>query len=119
MAVLPSTLHAGIGLGLALFGLLVLIIVFGVTVSVLRSPSRGGGGGGGQCDNCSSNVCLTESCTRAAALILSNLNSSVKPCDDFYNFTCGGWAQKTVIPTGTVSRTCTYMHYSGELALSM
>ena len=47
-------------------------------------------------------VCTTESCIQLAALILSNLNQSVHPCDDFYNFSCGGWEATHSIPEGTV-----------------
>ncbi|GIY26782.1 hypothetical protein CDAR_530091 [Caerostris darwini] len=37
------------------------------------------------------NVCLTPGCVKAAAAILSNLDENVDPCDDFYQFSCGGW----------------------------
>ncbi|GFT19377.1 neprilysin-2 [Nephila pilipes] len=37
------------------------------------------------------NLCLTSGCVKAAANILSNLDESVDPCDDFYRFSCGGW----------------------------
>ena len=131
----------GIALGLAVFGLLVLSIAFGATVSTLKSSptfgnvggNNGGGDGGGsaaghgsgscyssgdgdgggnsnnsscscdECNNsCTTNVCLTQSCIEVAAFILGNLDRSVDPCEDFYNFTCGAWAQKTVIPTGNL-----------------
>ena len=91
-----------------MLGLIVLSIAFGVTVSTLKS-SPGGGGGSGTCDDCT-NVCLTESCIEAASFILGNINRSVDPCEDFYNFTCGAWAQKTVIPTGIHIYTCMYMY---------
>ena len=83
--------------------LLVLAIAFGVTVSILKAPSNSEG---------DSNLCLTESCTSAAAFILGNVDRSIDPCDDFYNFTCGAWAQKTVIPTGmwVDPGVCVYMY---------
>ena len=92
-------------LALAVFGLVVLAIAFGVTVSTLKSssPSSGEGGGGD-----SVTTCLTESCVQASATILGNIDRSIDPCQDFYNFTCGAWAQKTVIPTGMLA--CSYMY---------
>ncbi|XP_067122783.1 endothelin-converting enzyme 1-like isoform X1 [Centruroides vittatus] len=36
-------------------------------------------------------VCLTSACKNAAGRILNNLDFSVHPCDDFYNFSCGSY----------------------------
>jgi len=38
---------------------------------------------------------LTESCILAAGTILSSLDRTVDPCDDFYKFSCGGWQQRS------------------------
>ena len=46
-------------------------------------------------------VCLTPSCVKAAAFILQNIDPDIDPCTDFYNFTCGNWAMKNVVPAGT------------------
>jgi len=40
-------------------------------------------------------LCLSESCVMAAGTILTSLDRSVSPCDDFYQFSCGGWAQRS------------------------
>ena len=42
--------------------------------------------------------CMTPGCVQAAADILSNMDHSVNPCEDFYQFACGGFIEKTVIP---------------------
>lgn len=45
-------------------------------------------------------VCTTESCVQLAALVLSNMNQGIDPCEDFYNFSCGGWEATHTIPQG-------------------
>ena len=49
-----------------------------------------------------SEVCLTESCVQLAAKVLSGLDQSINPCENFYNFTCGNWIYNTIIPKGIV-----------------
>lgn len=44
------------------------------------------------------NVCLTQGCVRAASELITNMNEDVSPCDDFYQFACGGWIKNQVIP---------------------
>ncbi|XP_035228061.1 membrane metallo-endopeptidase-like 1, partial [Stegodyphus dumicola] len=43
-----------------------------------------------------SETCKTPACIEAAANILSNIDETVKPCDDFYQFACGGWMKRYV-----------------------
>lgn len=33
-----------------------------------------------------------------AARLLQNMDESVKPCDNFYQYACGGWLERHVIP---------------------
>merc|ERR1719192_820899 len=49
-------------------------------------------------DYTSPEYCMTPGCVQAAADILSNMDHSVNPCEDFYQFACGGFIEKTVIP---------------------
>uniref|UniRef100_I3J8C5 Membrane metalloendopeptidase like 1 n=1 Tax=Oreochromis niloticus TaxID=8128 RepID=I3J8C5_ORENI len=44
------------------------------------------------------NVCTTADCVTAAARLLQNMDESVKPCDNFYQYACGGWLERHVIP---------------------
>ncbi|XP_008575569.1 PREDICTED: membrane metallo-endopeptidase-like 1, partial [Galeopterus variegatus] len=43
-------------------------------------------------------VCTTPGCVMAAARILQNMDPAEEPCDDFYQYACGGWLQSHVIP---------------------
>jgi len=38
--------------------------------------------------------CSSEECIQSSKKILSSMDISVNPCDDFYHFTCGGWESK-------------------------
>jgi len=39
----------------------------------------------------------------AASAILNSIDHTVDPCDDFYQFACGGWIKSNPIPTGQSS----------------
>ena len=40
----------------------------------------------------------------AAHMILKNMKRSVDPCDNFYDFACGGFEERIVIPDDRSSR---------------
>ncbi|XP_067401393.1 phosphate-regulating neutral endopeptidase PHEX [Emydura macquarii macquarii] len=42
--------------------------------------------------------CLTSECIEAAASILSKINQSVDPCENFFRFACDGWRSNNPIP---------------------
>ncbi|XP_075855227.1 phosphate-regulating neutral endopeptidase PHEX isoform X2 [Microcebus murinus] len=42
--------------------------------------------------------CLEPECIEAAAAILSKVNLSVDPCDNFFRFACDGWINNNPIP---------------------
>uniref|UniRef100_A0A673IUP6 Membrane metallo-endopeptidase-like 1 n=1 Tax=Sinocyclocheilus rhinocerous TaxID=307959 RepID=A0A673IUP6_9TELE len=48
--------------------------------------------------NADSNVCKTPQCVTAAARLLQNMDPSVEPCQNFYQYACGGWIERHVIP---------------------
>lgn len=43
-------------------------------------------------------LCTTKTCVTVASAILNAMDDSVRPCDDFYRFACGGWMKAHPIP---------------------
>lgn len=48
-------------------------------------------------------VCLTQGCVKAAARMLTAMDLSVDPCDDFFEFSCGSWNKINIIPDDRAS----------------
>lgn len=51
---------------------------------------------------------------RAASRLIENMDASVDPCDNFYQYACGGWLKKHIIPE-TSSRHTTFDILRDEL----
>uniref|UniRef100_A0A8K9XPP3 Neprilysin n=1 Tax=Oncorhynchus mykiss TaxID=8022 RepID=A0A8K9XPP3_ONCMY len=62
----------------------------------------------------SDGVCTTADCTQSASRLLENMDANVDPCDNFYQYACGGWLKKNVIPE-TSSRYSTFDILRDEL----
>jgi predicted metalloendopeptidase len=43
-------------------------------------------------------ICETPACVELASELLTNMNTTVDPCVDFFEYTCGGWIQKNPLP---------------------
>ncbi|XP_071946178.1 neprilysin-1-like [Antedon mediterranea] len=41
---------------------------------------------------------MTSDCVEVAASLISKMNTDVNPCENFYEYACGGWKEKSVIP---------------------
>ncbi|KAJ2941005.1 hypothetical protein O0L34_g13132 [Tuta absoluta] len=50
-----------------------------------------------------SDVCLSSSCIYTASEVIRALDETKDPCDDFYEFACGGWIRNNPIPEGKSS----------------
>ncbi|KAG5451814.1 Endothelin-converting enzyme 1 [Clonorchis sinensis] len=48
----------------------------------------------------SNTPCLTLECLKTSSSILSSLDRSLSPCDNFYEFACNGWIKSNQIPPG-------------------
>lgn len=51
------------------------------------------------------NICLTPGCIHTASKVLDNMDPTVDPCDDFYQFACGKFVKRTNIPDDKASIT--------------
>jgi len=61
-----------------------------------------------------SKYCLTKECVKTAADLVSRMDTKADPCEDFYQFACGGYLEKTVIPEDR-SRTSMFSEVGDKL----
>lgn len=57
-----------------------------------------GGEGGDDAARPAGDFCMTPSCVRTAAELITNMDKTTEPCEDFYQFSCGGFIERTSIP---------------------
>ncbi|XP_012262898.2 neprilysin-4-like [Athalia rosae] len=46
----------------------------------------------------SANICVTRDCKEAAENFITNMDTTVDPCDDFFGYVCGGWPSAHPLP---------------------
>ena len=45
-------------------------------------------------------ICTTPECVLTSATLMEAMDMTVDPCQDFFQFACGGWVEKNPIPEG-------------------
>ncbi|XP_037790089.1 endothelin-converting enzyme homolog [Penaeus monodon] len=88
-----------------LVGWLLLLLVVTVLVAVLHTQSKSLSSFNlpphtiiqGSPDDA---LCLSPHCVMLAGSVLSNMDPETDPCEDFYQYACGGWVAKNSIPEG-------------------
>ena len=48
-------------------------------------------------------VCLSPECVKVSAEIINSADFTADPCEDFYQYACGGWIKSNPIPDGKSS----------------
>ncbi|KAK7494613.1 hypothetical protein BaRGS_00014011 [Batillaria attramentaria] len=68
---------------------LLLIVIIGLAVGLTRPkiiPRK--------------DYCKSAQCVQAASSIMAAMDPDVDPCDDFFQYACGGWVKQNPIPKG-------------------
>ncbi|XP_066593052.1 neprilysin-2-like isoform X2 [Prorops nasuta] len=60
-------------------------------------------------------ICQTEECKNIGKFILANMNKSVNPCDDFYEYACGNSKISNPVPNWSDSWSTTHFMYENIL----
>ncbi|XP_017473045.1 PREDICTED: phosphate-regulating neutral endopeptidase [Rhagoletis zephyria] len=76
-----------------LIGVLILLIIILLITIIVVCLSR----------RTHTEVCRSKECLRTAAALIYSMDEETDPCEDFYKFTCGHWADDHPKPDSTTS----------------
>ncbi|KAG0294782.1 hypothetical protein BGZ96_000448 [Linnemannia gamsii] len=77
-----------------------LLMAIGVALSVVQAGPVDNSNGGNRPVLNNKAICTTQECVVTAAGILNDMDHSADPCQDFNQFTCGGFDENNEIPSG-------------------
>eukprot|EP00051_Salpingoeca_urceolata_P004939 m.69033 g.69033 ORF g.69033 m.69033 type:complete len:765 (+) comp13948_c0_seq3:113-2407(+) len=80
-------------------GLVVAVIGLAAAVGVLVGKNdEGGSGSHSGSGSAPAPLCTTPGCLLAAAYTIQSMDQTADPCEDFYQYSCGGWVDSNPIP---------------------
>lgn len=99
----PATRHhKTVCLKLSLLVVSILSVVFFLALVISENKSGPSDTSGGEIGP-GYGVCLTPECVNVASDIIRSLDQSADPCQDFWQYSCGGWIKTHEIPDDKVS----------------
>ncbi|XP_041419299.1 neprilysin [Xenopus laevis] len=73
-------------------GLIILSIFLGIiSIAMISAYATG-----------KDSICTSQECVSTAARIIANMDTATDPCNDFYQYACGGWLKKNRIPDNNI-----------------
>ena len=97
---------------IALAGVAVLSLLVCIIMGSLLAGSGSGEEAGQTARQFSSEYCMDSMCLRSAAHVMENINLSVNPCDNFYQYACGQWARLNPLPPDLFQLSTTWKMYN-------
>lgn len=76
-----------------------------VVVCIILIPFAAQGGSSGSDGPDIDGLCFTPECLEAAGYVISSINTTAQPCDNFYQYACGLWEYSHPLNSNQKSRT--------------
>ncbi|XP_015789311.1 neprilysin-1-like isoform X1 [Tetranychus urticae] len=69
---------------------LLIVLLFVISFSLYCDPAKSSFN--------PNSICLTSECVKTASSLLSAMDITAEPCNDFFQYACGNWNKKHIIP---------------------